>query len=100
MLTELKLLLGISDTSKDDLITLLLYQCTADFEAATHTPFVCDNMVHKSVMHQMAVYRYNQIGTEGSSKENYSGVSFEYLSDYPENIKRTLRSLRKVRTIG
>ena len=59
MLTELKLLLGISDASKDDILSLLLYQCSADFETATHIKVNEDSMAHKSTIVQMAAYRYN-----------------------------------------
>ena len=44
----------------------------------------------------MVVYKYNRIGTEGVDSEGYSGVNFQYTSDYPENIMRGLRAKRKV----
>lgn len=99
MLTELKLLLGINDTSKDDLLTLILSQCTADFETFTHTIANTDLSHNRHTILQMAVYRFNTIGSEGLTGEEYSGVKYNYISNYPDYILADLRSQRKVRTI-
>lgn len=93
MLEKVKLLLGIADNAKDDLLTLLIEQAVE--EAIVYTHNECVDELNTSII-QMVVYKYNRIGTEGVDSEGYSGVSFQYTSDYPENIMRGLRAKRKV----
>ena len=93
MLEKVKLLLGIADNTKDDLLTLLIEQAVE--EAIVYTHNECVDELNSSII-QMVVYKYNRIGTEGVDSEGYSGVSFQYTSDYPENIMRGLRAKRKV----
>lgn len=93
MLEKIKLLLGLKDESKDDLLTILIE--TAIDEALAYTHRDCVDELDTSII-QMVVYKYNRIGTEGVDSENYSGVSFDYSADYPESIMRGLRSKRKV----
>ena len=97
MLAKLKLLLGIYDTSKDPLLTELLSQCSANALAFTH---LANTSTLEEVIVEMAVYRYNLIGSEGLSKEEYSGVTYNYEYDYPDYILAHLRSHRKARRIG
>ena len=92
MLEKVKLLLGIADNTKDDLLTLLIEQAVE--EAIVYTHNECVDELNTSII-QMVVYKYNRIGTEGVDSEGYSGVSFQYTSDYPENIMRGLRAKRK-----
>ena len=93
MLEKVKLLLGIADNTKDDLLTLLIEQAIE--EAIVYTHNECVDELNTSII-QMVVYKYNRIGTEGVDSEGYSGVSFQYTSDYPDNIMRGLRAKRKV----
>lgn len=93
MLDKIKLLLGLKDETKDDLLTILIE--TAIDEALAYTHRDCVDELDTSII-QMVVYKYNRIGTEGVDSENYSGVSFDYSADYPESIMRGLRSKRKV----
>ena len=93
MLEKIKLLLGLKDESKDDLLTISIE--TAIDEALAYTHRDCVDELDTSII-QMVVYKYNRIGTEGVDSENYSGVSFNYSADYPESIMRGLRSKRKV----
>ena len=93
MLEKVKLLLGIADNTKDDLLTLLIEQAVE--EAIVYTHNECVDELNTSII-QMVVYKYNRIGTEGVDSEGYSGVSFQYTSDYPENRMRGLRAKRKV----
>ena len=93
MLEKVKLLLGIADNTKDDLLTLLIEQAIE--EAIVYTHNECVDELNTSII-QMVVYKYNRIGTEGVDSEGYSGVSLQYTSDYPENIMRGLRAKRKV----
>lgn len=93
MLDKIKLLLGINDNNKDDLLTILIEQAIDEALAYTHRDSADE--LDTSII-QMVVYKYNRIGTEGVDNENYSGVSFSYSADYPDSIMRGLRAKRKV----
>lgn len=92
MLEQVKTLLGITDDSKDNILSLLIEQATEEALTYTHQNSI-DNLLTAIV--RMVVYNYNRIGTEGVDTEEYSGVSFAYSSDYPDNIMRLLRAQRK-----
>ena len=96
MLENIKLLLGIKDASKDNVLMLLLQSCINEAKNYTHNDSIVD---YENVIDDMVVYRFNLLGTEGLDAETYSGVRFEYSADYPESILRQLRSHRKVVTI-
>ena len=95
MLQKIKLLLGIADTSKDDVLNLLIDLAKNQVIDYTHKPH-CLPLLEGTVC-DMVVYNYNRMGTEGLSSEGYSGVSFSYSTDYPESILRSLRAHRKLR---
>lgn len=92
MLEQVKTLLGITDDSKDNILSLLIEQATEEALTYTHQNSI-ENLLTAIV--RMVVYNYNRIGTEGVDTEGYSGVSFAYSSDYPDNIMRLLRAQRK-----
>ena len=90
MLETMKLLLGL-DASKDTLCQVLIQQALDEAIAYTNNEDVAENLIV-----QMAIYKYNRLGTEGLNSENYSGVSFNYLNDYPETIVKQLRRFKKL----
>jgi len=94
MLEQMKLLLGIGDASKDTLLSLLLEQAKDEAIAYTNNEELAENLIV-----QMAIYKYNRLGTEGLNSENYSGVSFNYMSDYPDNLVKQLRRYKKLGVI-
>lgn len=93
MLDKIKVLLGLTDGTKDDLLTILLEQAIE--EATTYTHNDCVPVLESAII-KMVVYNYNRIGTEGIDSEGYSGVSFGYSADYPESIMRVLKAHRKL----
>ena len=94
MLEKIKILLGINDSSKDELLTVLLDQAIEEAENYTHNNCLTGL---ESTICRMVVYNYNRISTEGVNSESYSGVSYSYSADYPENIRRVLKAHRKIR---
>jgi len=96
MLNKIKLLLGLTDTSKDELITLLLESATEEVINYTHND---DLAGMGNCICQMVVYNYNRIGTEGLNSESYSGVNFNYSQSYPEGIMSQLKAHRKLQVI-
>ena len=96
MLENIKLLLGISSTEKDALLLLLIQQAEDEAKDFTHREDVCEI---QSTIEKMVVYNYNRLGTEGLNSESYSGVSYNYTTDYPEPILKMLKRYRKIVTL-
>ena len=44
----------------------------------------------RSLVLQMAVIKYNQIGSEGLASADFSGVAENWIDGYPDNLKRAL----------
>ena len=97
MLQRIKLLLNISDSSKDALLEELIEN--AEEYVATY----CNNADAvtslTSAIIQMVIQDYNRMGAEGLNSESYSGVSFNYQTTYSEDIMKQLRRYRKIGVI-
>lgn len=97
MLQRIKLLLNISDSSKDALLEELIEN--AEEYVATY----CNNADAvaslSSAIIQMVIQDYNRMGAEGLNSESYSGVSFNYQATYSEDIMKQLRRYRKIGVI-
>lgn len=96
MLRKIKLLLGLTGNDKDELLNLLLDNAIEYAQNITHNSNV-DEL--SGCIQQIVIYNYNRISTEGISSESYSGVSFNYTTDYPDAIVRSLKAKRKVQVI-
>lgn len=94
MLNKIKILLGIADTSKDELLQILIDNAISEATSYTYNDNIADMV---NCICNMVVYNFNRIGTEGLSSESYNNVEFSYTSDYPENIMRQLKAHRKLR---
>lgn len=95
---KLKLLLGIKidDTSKDALLSILLEQATSELKQYCYReqlPKEADNVII-----DMAVVKYNLLGTEGLSSQSYSGMNEAYANYSPQLIK-SMNRYRKVKTL-
>lgn len=97
MLDKLKLILGITDNSKDDLLSLILDTVIQEFLDYTNREDIPDGS--NAVVLQMAVIQYNRIGSQGVASQSYSGVSESYIDGYPSNILKQLNRYRKLKTI-
>lgn len=96
MLEDLKLLLGILNSEKDEVLQLLIRQATFEVKSFTNRDDVANL---KDIILQIAIIKYNRMGTEGLASESYSGSSYSYIDTYPENIIKTLKKMRRLKTI-
>lgn len=96
MLEDIKMLLGITSTDKDEILELLITQGTAEAIQLTQND---NTKALKPLIIKIVIYNYNRLGTEGLTSESYSGVSYSYCDDYPESIMRTARAYRKLRVL-
>ena len=95
---KLKLLLGIKidDTSKDALLSILLEQATSELKQYCYReqlPVEANNVII-----DMAVVKYNLLGTEGLSSQSYSGMNEAY-SNYSPQLIKSMNRYRKVKTL-
>lgn len=97
MLEKLKILLNITDSTKDGLLRILLDQTEEEVVNYTHNTEL-DKL--ENVIINITIWKYNRIGSEGLNSENYSGVSFSYASAYPDSILRQLQSYRRIKTLA
>lgn len=97
MLNDIKLLIGLTDDSKDQLLNLLIEGAIEDAIALTGNEDIKNDLPY-TIM-KMVIYNYNRLGVEGLEQESYSGVSYTYLTDYPEDIIKMLdtKSVKKGR---
>lgn len=83
-LEEVKLLLGITDNSKDDLLDLLIKNATTQVLSYLTIPndLILVVPVELSyIVSELVVIRYNRIGSEGLSTESVDGYSATYSDD-------------------
>lgn len=97
LIDNIKTELGLTDTEHDGLLSLLISGEQDNAKNITHNVRAADD---DTLLQRMVIWRYNTLGSEGLNSENYSGVSFSYTADYPEDIMQVLRSYKKVRVIG
>jgi len=97
MLERIKLLLNITDDSKDALLNELIDNATEFAKNYINNDDALDYLTGTIIA--MVIYDYNRMGTEGLTSENYSGMSFGYASGYSDDIMKQLKRYRKVRVI-
>ena len=98
MIENVLTLLGKTGTQDEELINLLnllIMQTEEEVLDFTHRDCI---LGMENLIVQMVVYRYNTLGTENLKGEYYSGLSYSYTCDYPENILRMLKRYRKLVT--
>lgn len=96
MLDNLKLILGVG-ADKNAILALILDVVTQEFLDYTNREDLPNGA--NAVVLQMAVIRYNRIGSEGLASQGYSGVSESYIDGYPDNIRKQLNRYRKLKAI-
>lgn len=102
MLSKVKAMLGIDgfDYSRDGQLAAVIDAAEAEareFCNLDDDAELSDGL--KSAVVQMAVIKYNRLGTEGLASESYAGASYSYTDGYPESILRTLRRNRRMRAV-
>lgn len=81
MLNSLKLMLGIeaTDTSRDDLLKLLLSTATARLKLLLGGLEPPESMEH--IIREVSIIRFNKIGSEGMGSHSVEGESLSFNED-------------------
>ena len=97
MLEKIKILLGLSDDDKDELLSILIALCkdeATDFCNLDEYSTKLDSAVIT-----MVIERYNKMGSEGLSSDSSSGINASYIDGYSEIVLSKLRKNRKVKCV-
>lgn len=95
MLNELKLLLGITDNDRDELLKLLISLATQRLRHKLGGIEPPDELNY--IIVDVVVARFNRIGSEGLSSHSVEGESLSFTDDdferFDEDIQKYLNSL-------
>lgn len=94
MLEKIKILLGITDNTKDTLLNLLIEDATQYVKDYTHQEILPTGL--DSAIRDIVVLNYNRRGTEGLQSESFSGVSQSYLDNLPKPLLKKLKNYRRL----
>ena len=93
---KLYLNIPIDDTSKDNLLLLLIEQSQNEFLAYCNRDDV--PALAANVLIDMCVIKYNLMGQEGYASTSFSGTS-ETIANYPPQLIKALNRWRKVKML-
>ena len=93
---KLYLNIPIDDTSKDNLLLLLIEQSQNEFLAYCNRDDV--PALAANVLIDMCIIKYNLMGQEGYASTSFSGAS-ETTANYPPQLIKALNRWRKVRML-
>lgn len=96
-LKTLKLLLGLSDSTQDALLTVLLQNAENAVLSYTRRTVLPDALCAQVV--QLALVAYNRMGAEGETARSEGGISQSFDDDMPESVRRILNRYIKARVI-
>ena len=97
MLDKIKILLGLTDDSKDELLNVLIALCKD--EAIDFCNLKEYSSKLDSAIIAMVIERYNKMGTEGISSFSTNGINESYENGYSEIVLSKLRKNRKVKCV-
>ena len=97
MLDKIKILLGLTNDSKDELLSILIALCKD--EAVDFCNLTEYNNKLDSAIIMMVIERYNRMGSEGAKSQSASGISASYDSFYSDKVVKMLNKHRKVRCV-
>lgn len=79
MLEELKLLLGIEDTSLDEKLNLIIKLTTSRLRVLLGGTEIPEELQY--IITEVAIIRFNRIGSEGLSSHGVEGESLSFTDD-------------------
>lgn len=94
MIEEIKLLLGDAAENYSDAQISLMYKISVA-EIEEYCRRELDTLLQLTA-ERIAVIKLLRMGTEGLSSQSFSGVSENFVIDYPDDIKAILNRKRKV----
>ena len=99
MLKSLKAILGISEDEKDELLSELITLAKEEVKEYCNIEDDAKLETLTGTIKQMVIYKYNRLGSEGASAENFAGASFTYMTEYPDSILSVLKKNRRAKLL-
>ncbi|WP_158735148.1 head-tail connector protein [Alteribacillus sp. YIM 98480] len=96
-LTNIKLIIGISDDSKDDLLNLYISRAESFVKQYCNIEEL--NEVQSAIVEDMTVYLYRNNGIENISSESKGSLSETYRDLIPDHLIKALNSHKRMRYI-
>ena len=93
MLEKIKILLGLTDDSKDELLGVLIGICKD--EALDFCNLEDYSTKLDSAVIGMVIEKYNKMGTEGLASGSSNGINESYIDGYSEIVLSKLKKNRK-----
>lgn len=94
MLEDIKLLLGITDNDRDDLLELIIRNTTSRLKLLIGGIDPPEELNH--VITDVSIMRFNRIGSEGLTGHTVEGESLQFRDDdfapYSEDVEAFLRT--------
>ena len=97
-LEKLKMRLGISDNSEDNLLNMLLEDAEGEILDFCNRDILPVKV--EALQRELAIIYYNRLGSEGETSRSEGGVSVSYSTEIPENIKSRLLAFRRLKLVG
>ena len=97
MLEKIKILLGIKDDSRDELLNVIIALCKDEAIDFCNLKEYSNKL--DSAVINMVIERYNKLGTEGTTSVSTNGINESYIDGYSEITLSKLRKNRKVKCV-
>lgn len=94
LLSKLKLKLGITDNSQDDLLNLYLEDAKDTILELTHLDELPESLLSTQI--ELAIVLYNKAGIEGQTSHSEGGISRSFEEGIPESIMKKIRASRRL----
>lgn len=94
MLSKTKIMLGIDDNSKNELLSIYIEDAEEEIKEYLNVDEIPKKA--ESIVRDLVVIKYNKNGSEGLESENFSGVSQSFIGGFPKDIEKRLMRLRKL----
>lgn len=94
MLNKLKLKLGITDVTQNELLLAYLEDAEDTILELTHLSEVPQSLISTQI--ELAIVMYNKEGIEGQTSHSEGGVSRTFEEDIPKSIMKKIRAKRRL----
>lgn len=95
MIDKVKAYLGITDSDKDALLSILWENAECAFEDYTGRAA----FEHENIIFKMVIEDYNRSGSEGLSSLSFGSASENYLGDYSDSLQKQIRRNKKIKVM-
>ena len=97
MLTTIKTYLGLTNTSKDSLLQILIDNAIYYFQDVCNIEFV--EADHKTIIVKMVVEDFNRLGSEGISSLTFGSSKEATNQEYSDGLSKQIRKYKRAKVL-